>query len=224
MRKIILLISLVLFTFTFDVKAIDDCTTGELSRLKELAGNVSFTYDYYFNEVEDDSEGETVFGSLYYYNITAHNLHDDLKVQIKETHARFTTIRPTLTSFTSGEIVKIEILAYTENLCSGKLLKLETIKLPYFNEYSLRDECKQYSEFKYCQEFGSFDVDDEKFLSELENYKKELIQNNQPNDNNFQIFFANYGVYVITIIFLITISIITFIIIKIIKKKDSDLS
>ena len=42
-----------------------------------------------------------------------------------------------------------------------------TINLPYFNQFSLLDECIGYEEFKYCQEFGYFNIDIDKFNNEL---------------------------------------------------------
>lgn len=222
MKKIIFMISLILFTFTIDVKAIDECSSSELARLKELAGNVSFTYDYYFNDL--DEEDDSLGGAAWFnYKIEAHNLSEDLKVKIKGEETYFTISEPILDEIGNGITLNVEIYAYTTNLCSGKLLKIETIKLPYFNEYSLREECKEYENFKYCKEFLKLDITDDEFVSEFEKYKEELKNQNQNDlDNDLKMFFNDYGIYIITAIFLVVVAIITFIIVKVMKK-DSDL-
>ena len=47
MKKIFKYLSLIIiFLITSNVYAIDECSTKEMNRLKELANNVKFTYSY----------------------------------------------------------------------------------------------------------------------------------------------------------------------------------
>ena len=51
-----------------NVKAVDKCTTDEINRLKELANNVSFPYDYEIHETVGDEIDED--GNSAYYIVT----------------------------------------------------------------------------------------------------------------------------------------------------------
>lgn len=215
--------SLILFIFFININvfALEECTNEKLNTLKELAKNVNFSYDY---EIIDDKYYETdeyTFKNIN-YSIKAVNLNDDLKVRlVNDNESVFTKDNPILSDFTNGETVKIEIIAFTLNLCSGEVLLTKTINLPNINIYSIRDECKNYQEFKYCKEIGDFDITDEEFLTELEKYKEEQINNNKDNSNDKN-FVEKYILYII-IGLIIIILITVFIINKYIKKKkESD--
>ena len=56
MKKILFSFSLLLIYFCcLNVSAIDACTTSEMTRLRELANNVNFSYQY---SVEDELESD----------------------------------------------------------------------------------------------------------------------------------------------------------------------
>ena len=58
MKKILFSFSLLLIYFCcLNVSAIDACTTSEMTRLRELANNVTFNYNYKIEyESEEDEE------------------------------------------------------------------------------------------------------------------------------------------------------------------------
>ena len=206
-----------------NVYALNECTSSELQRLRELANNVSFTYEY---KKEEYLEEDTYTVKTAYYSVTAHNLSDELTVRLKNDNSLvFTKEKPTLNNFLNGSLVQIELVAYTKNLCSGRVIVTKNVELPYWNKYSEREECNLYPEFKYCSEFGRYNITDEEFLSELEKYKGKDEKEPDTNleENSLTKFFGDYGLYflgglggVIVIAFLIV-----FILKK--RKKDSDL-
>lgn len=210
-KKILLLL---ICLFTLNVKA-DTCSTSDLNHLKELAKNVSFKYEYEIingNEGDLDYEEQQIF-----YKITAINLQDDLLVKVKsDEELIFKKDNPTLTNFLNGENVTIQIYAYTTNNCSGTLLLTKKVELPFYNIYSQKEECLTYKDFKFCQEFGRFNIDDDKFYQELEEYKN---QNSiLPNDikNNSKL------IIILIIVVLLVITVLIVIINKIVKKRKKE--
>lgn len=219
MKKVIYFSILFLLFSCLNVYADDSCTKEELKRLKELATNVSFKYDY---EIIDNYIYNNVSVKDASFSITGYNLHNDLKVVYDDTLDdpwRFTSKKPTLTGFFGGVNVKINIYANTANYCSGKLLTSKTVKLPDFNTFSLREECKEYPDFKYCSEFGNFNITDEEFMSLLEEYKNEEEVKTIFGDEDSG--FGDYLIYIIIAVVLILISGVVIVIIK--KKRSSDL-
>jgi len=212
-------IGLLILTFLFfvipflDVKASEECTSSELKRLRELASNVSFTYDYEIIEQKYTEYDEYTFKTAF-YDITAFNFNNELKIRLKGyDDLLFTENEPTIGSFAEGRTVPIEIVAYTKNLCSGKVLLTKNIKLPHVNMSSFYEECKDYPDFKYCREFANYDISRDEFLKELEEYKKEL-DNPIFDDEDIKDFFEKYQLYIIGGIFVLTVGviIITFVI------------
>ena len=205
-KEILIKIGLVIYIFAlnFKVQAVTECTQDEMNRLKELANNVEFTYEYRIDET-NPGEGD-YWVKIPMYTIKAINLHDDLEVKtISDFPVEFTKTTPQYDNFMNGEIVRIQFIAYTPNLCSGQTVLTKTIKLPYFNLYSLRDECKDNPDFKYCSEYGNYNITDEEFQSELEKYNTKGIDKVKEKATNF---LKEYWVYLASglgIIILITI-------------------
>ena len=220
MKKIIVVIGIFLLSIS-NVYALNECTSSEQARLRELANNINFTYEYEL--LEFDTEG--IDGGSpqdAYFKITAHNLTDELIVSVKDSDdLKFTKTNETLSGFYNGTDVNIEFKAYTKNMCSGKTILTKTIKLPKFNLYSLRDECKEYKDFKYCSEYGNYNITDETFLSELEKYKKGDTKEEKNDEGEEE---KSNLVYIIAIIITIIIGAsIGVVVIINIKKRDSDL-
>ena len=59
-----------------------------------------------------------------------------------------------------------------DTACSRKLIT-KSVNLPILNSFYGSDECKQFPEFKYCQLWGNYSIDDEAFQSEFNEYKTE---------------------------------------------------
>lgn len=225
MRRIIYCLAFILiFLNPLSTLALDECTPSELKRLKELASNVSFKYEYEIVDEKITDNDEYTFKQVY-YSVTGLNLSDELIIHLKDDHSvRFTKDDPTYGNFINGETLKIEMIAYTKNLCSGKVLLNKTVKLPRINVYSLKEECQEYKKFKYCQENGEFDITEREFQEALDNYKKELdnIDDDNKLNNNSNNFSNNYWIYIYIGMGLLLI-IIIFLIINKKKKKDRDL-
>lgn len=212
--KSILLISL--FFITTNVFAINDCTNSEMKRLKELANNVKINYDY---EIDEEIEKRTIAG---YFYVQINNLNNDLQIYLKDTSGNLklyskSEIEEINFNFNSTE--KFYIYSYTDNLCTNKLIKTITIKFPSVNPYYYynKEKCIEHTDFKYCQEFYQHDLD----LDEIDEMYNEYINKNNITDQKTETFNKDY-IYIIIASFLI-ISVVIFIVIKIIKNKKEDI-
>ncbi len=219
MKKIIVI--MIVFFISLNVYAIDACSTSELSRLNELANNVTFKSNY--NIIEDDEVEEINV----IYNIEISNYSDDLKISYKTTYDdEIIEVDPKVgldADFSPTDNVTFYIRAYTDNMCTTKLLKTVTVKLPEYNEYYYyhKDKCDNNSDFKYCKEFMDVDISDEEIEKLFDEYLKKDDIINVPEvvkNNKAIIFGCIYGVVVIGIV-----AVILIVLEKNKKKKKDDL-
>lgn len=218
---------LILFGYCKDVFAVESCTTSELKRLKELASNVQFTYQYDIYDAKDTDSDDSSYKEVE-YKITAINLNDELVVNVKNSYEsrKFTVLNNVIDGFFNGETVNLEIIAYTKNLCAGRVILTKTINLPYYNTFSLNAECLGYPEFKYCKEYGKLSINIDDFYEELENYKKELKEDNKKDnivDDDSNNILDDYYLYIFIFTIVLIIVIASWIVINTRRKKDSDL-
>jgi len=180
MKRIILIISLLL-AFT-NVKAANDdtCKREELNRLKAVAKEIDFSYEFH----EEKDENGVVTGGK--FDIILNNVSKEVKPLIIYSwlNMRYDEFVPdkngmaTSKSFNPdgyepGNNIRITVKGYVANPCAAKDLMTKTVKLPYFNFYKGTGKCKIYPKFKYCQNnFLENHITQERFDSELEKYLK----------------------------------------------------
>ena len=214
MKKILFSFSLLLICFgCINVSAIDACTTSEMTRLRELASNVNFSYQY---SIEDELESdEKVVG---YYKLQVLNLDDDLRIYYRENNELeyYTQAEIEEMEFTSGKKV-FYIYSYTDNYCTDEILRTVTVELPVYNPYYHfnKEKCEEYPDFEYCQEF--LDIGDLEFF-EIDQLFEEYIDTgiiDLITDSDYRLYFIIGGVSLVLII-----AVICFIIVKRKRKKD----
>ena len=228
MKKICVLLSLIVF-FLFNSNVLAEemlaCTNDELSRVKEIAKKVEINYEYEFKEVNQN--GEIIKYPV--YSLVATNLNKDIKVLIMDSESsdnyrefkNGSEIMATLKGFNEGERIVVTIKAFTTNLCSGKVVRSVTIKLPYYNYFSEDELCSKYPEFKYCGEFTDQKICYDDFNNEITKYQNALEKTDnkslEEDDSNLK------AIIVLGVIglLLITFIIIAAIVIKKIKRKNA---
>ena len=209
--KRIFLICMMLFTFNVYAK----CDSNELNRLKELAKKVEFTYQY-----TGDKNNQ-------YFDITASNLHEDLKVLIIKDYYmddyqefKYNSKKTfKLSKFENDSKVKITIKAFVPNECSGETVYTKTIDLPFYNSYQNSNECLQYPDFKYCQEFLDNSISKTTFDSALHDYieDKENISSEDPVEEK-----KDYGFIIFLVVIILLVIMGTFGIMLVIKNKKAN--
>ena len=228
MKKIYLFLILLFFSF-INVYALEECTTDKMKNLRELANNVEFKYEYEmfeFEDIEADTSGVMITDVKYRLKIL--NDSDDLEyiLRIDDGDTEYTKEEFLQMEFVSGSKVKIIINAFTPNLCSGELLKVKTIEFPLYNMFYKTSECKNYPDFKYCQEFMDTSlVTNEKFQDELKKYinnDESSSKNNENNSNNNVSILKNNSFYYVTGGILILV-VIMMIIILLTKRRREDI-
>ena len=202
MRKVLGLVIMV-FAFSYlNVFGIEKCKTTEIGRLSELAKNVTFKQSYELVEEEE----------LTYvnYKIEILNTNPDLKIQYLDEFG-YRDITPDEISnmvFLEGDNLSFQIISYTNNLCTNRVLRTENIKLLYYNEFyhKHKDFCDSPNDFKYCSEFidKSLEIDDiEELYKEYKNDNKIIIESE--NNNNLYYYIGGGLLLIIVIIFIFVI-------------------
>ena len=179
MKKIKYLLVIVLFFICRNAYAIDDCSTSEMQRLKELANNVDIKYETKIEEVMNQSVVEDILVS---YSLKIANYNDDLRLYYKlgNEEKKLTTVQELESLiFYEGNNIQIQVYSWTNNLCTNEILRTITLKLPMYSRfyYLHKEECSKYPDFKYCKEFINssslnFDDDIDKVEEAFNNYKK----------------------------------------------------
>lgn len=229
MKRIICGLLVIFLLLIIDVYADEICTNNEISRLKELANKVDIHYEY-------DIKKENVDGEEYVdynFKLVASNLNSELKVIIPEDYYmlkyrefKYNESKTfTIENFNMGEKVTVEIRAFSNNECAGRVLLTKTISIPYYNSMYESDECKGFEDFIYCKnELTDKEVTFDEFYNKLEEYKKNKKTNEEGNNipANEQ---KGNNIYLIIIIILMMFVIGYFIYVyikKILKKKKEN--
>ena len=223
MKKIKYLILIVLFLINIDVKAVDSCTTDEMARLKELANNVEFKYDY---EIDEDLNAKNQGLDDYLlveYKLKELNVSNDIRISIDSlndsTNLEIINTNYDEINLGEGDKITFKIYSHTTNLCTDRLLRTVTITLPYYSRYYYvnKDKCLEYKDFEFCQEL--MDYKTRYTNEEIDELLKDYLEEN--NDSNNIVDITNFNYYYL-------IPIISFIVIVVIlivskKKKNKDL-
>ena len=179
-----LIVSMISF-YTTNVFAINECTKEEQSRLQELANNIKIKYDYKL--IEDDIDGE-VYDVYPIYRLEMLNSNIDLRYEYKfadeseKKAIRDYEIRDL--EVDDGDVIDFYIYSYTDNLCTNQFIKKIRVVLPTYNSfyYFNKEECLEYSDFKYCKEFmdtGNKSYEEiEELFTEYKNEKKTKKKDN----------------------------------------------
>ena len=173
MKKIIILC---LMFFAINVYA--ECDSNELSRLKKIAEKIEFTYQH------------TLENKNIYFDITASNLHEDIRALIindyyTDDYREFeysSNGMYKLSKFDNDEKVVVTFKAFVPNECSGQTVYVKTLDLPFYNVYQARSECDTHPDFKYCQEFLDNYISETTFENEFKKY----IDNNENTGNDVE--------------------------------------
>ena len=214
MKKILFSFSLLLICFSYiNVSAIDACTTSEMTRLRELANNVKFNYNY---KIEYESEEDEELWMAYSFEIL--NYNDDLKIYLNDQSNLIDVNTFQNQEFSRGENITFYIYSYTDNLCTDELLRTIDVKLPVYNTYYYfnKERCEGYPDFEYCKEF--MDVSEYSFSEIDEMFQKYVDGDNIIDlitDDNYRLYFIFGGIGLILVII-----IVCFIFIKRKRKKD----
>ena len=179
MKRIFKYLSLIIiFLITSNVYAIDDCSTKEMNRLKELANNVKFTYSY---QIEEESKEEEFIIVL--YKIEVLNLSSDLRLVYDGKIVSANDIK-NMNFYNKNQI--FELYSYVDNLCTDELIKKVVVDLPTVNSYYYfnKEKCLENPDFKYCQEFLDIkDISYEEIDKLFQEYTKK-DDNNSSKKNN----------------------------------------
>lgn len=169
-KKVLLQLLFVFFCFFIVDNVSAACTTSELNTLKQLAYNINFSY-----ELHDDTYNEE---HIYYFDILATNFSDQFYMidtdgqefyymeNLEEDGLR------NLRVVREGISYKVDIYASNVTNCGGTKIMSKEINLPYYNDYSQREECEGIEDFDLCQPYYDGYIESEEyFLEQVEKYK-----------------------------------------------------
>lgn len=144
-----------------------DCSYERMAELSRIASNVQFSYDYEFVD-------NTV---KYYVNIT--NVTNDIYIIDSEDN-EFRLKKEFYREYSF--LNKVDFSIYSnDSSCRGEKILDKHISFPYYNEFSMLPECKEYPDFPLCGTWtatGNLIEDD--FYKQFASY----VNDEQEDDND----------------------------------------
>lgn len=173
------------------------CTVDDKMRYSSLATNITTSYEY------KEQNGNVSF------DITIHNVHNDLVVIDDSTKKRYESSNNGLNNFTinnlkDGYNYSFKVYAKSGD-CSYRLFNTLYVTTPKFNKYYNDPICEGASDYLLCQkwtEIGNMTYEEFKAdVDEYKNPKKEIIEDEENNRNNWLYmigdFWSKYYLYIL---------------------------
>lgn len=194
------------------------CTNEQKERYEALAKEIQTTLDY------EEVDGDILF------TINFHNVYKDLYL-VDFDSATSLMIYPNDSSDVTSLVTVSNAKANTtytfsvlndDTSCDTRIITRIKVTTPSYNKYYTDSLCEGIQAYSLCQKWSSIgNLSYSEFQKNVQNYRNQL-ESNQSNsiipdtDNllNFRNFIANNYIYIIAVI-----SIITFIVIMLIKKR-----
>lgn len=206
MKKLIKMSLLVMLLIPLKINAY--CKLEDKARYNSLASNIVTSYEY------KENNGDVSF------DITIHNVHNELIVVDTKTNKRYENnlnglSNLVISNLKDGTNYSFKVYAKSGE-CSYRVFNTLYVSTPKYNKYYSDDVCNGASEYSLCQkwaEIGSMSY--EEFKRNVEEYKKpkeEIIIAEEEKKNWLYIisdFWANYYLYII-IVAVIILGIIIF--------------
>ena len=169
------------------------CTPSDSILMNSVARQVKINYEP-IKQVDPNNE----YITYYMIDIKIYNLTPGLNVVVSNDSGNMYAVNPDLNADKNGIITlrvtetdrvkKFKFDIESEKLCYGKKLRTIDLTIPKYNTYSQQEICSDIPTFYLCREYINFDIDSEKFIENVENYKKRIekkeVTNPDSTNNN----------------------------------------
>ena len=174
------------------------CTDEEMDSLELLADRIKVSKE--FTQSDEGRHG---------FELNAYNLSNKLYIQLPSGLQVLTNKTESyLGNFWQDQELELEIYASDNSNCGDELLRTIKVKLERFNEYSKREECKNYQNLDICKQWGDTSkVSEEDFLKLIKDADK--TSEEVESSSTIIDFIKSNIIYIIGgVVFLITLIII----------------
>lgn len=157
------------------------CTPSDSILMNSVARQVKINYEP-IKQVDPNDE----YITYYMVDIKVYNLTPGLNMVVTNDSGNMYAVNSDLNADKNGVITlrvtepdrikKFTFDIESEKLCYGKKLRTIELTIPKYNIYSQREICSDIPTFYLCREYINFDIDAEKFIETVENYKERLAK------------------------------------------------
>ena len=163
--KYLLIIFMMFFTFDNDVNAAL-CDNEHIRELKVLAKKIDVSYEYIDNS---DKEIDDIF-VINRYNVTVNLISDELYLSEDNVDYYYKDYENGIVKF-SRNAGNMNLIIRSKK-CAGYKIDTINIKLPHFNTYSYREECKGLEEYNLdvCNPWYQGTISDSSFKKTIDKY------------------------------------------------------
>jgi hypothetical protein len=236
----IFIYTIIAFLSIITIVNAEECSVVDKNEIKTKASNIRIVYQTGVEDVKaKDYDDQEVDSLSRYVDIKIFNISSDLFIRMKSSGEKATiedvlldyknmgpdgTITVRLPALDVVSEYTFEIFSYSEN-CKGDIVRTIRLTIPKYNFYSQLEACADAKESYLCQEYITFDLDQDKFYEQLKDYKEKGATDadvlvNQTVALNKIASFSSKAKYVIVSLLIAGGLVITFFIIKNNRKKN----
>lgn len=180
-----LIIFLALFLIP-NTSSANECSVSEMNRLKKIASNITYKYEYIENIPE------TGYGSVK-FKFTISNVTSD--IYLTNNTGEYTVVGSEIVKYykpnannqiiienqEDGKSYSYRIYGNTVN-CKDEYISKIYITTPDYNEFYIHDLCKGIEDYKFCQKWVKTDYTEKEFERVVKKYIKSLEKTPEPEE------------------------------------------
>ena len=196
-------IMLILLSFLPSFVLAKECDWSEISAEKNLAKNISWSYEYYIKN------------NKMYFDITVSNVYGDLYVVDTSTKKTYEKTEFTIKEVSDNSKINFSVYSKTCGVSVGS----KEISLPTYNKYHDMEYCEGIGEFSLCKKWQTLSatITEDVVKKQTDEYREELAN---PKANVIEYGNTTSNFYVIVGLILLALIILLILIIRGKREKD----
>lgn len=183
MKQLKYVLIFVILVFMPNIAKAEECSVTNTSRLKKIASNITTKYDYVENLPT------TGYGNVD-FTVTISNVISDIYIKkVDDYYNNIGTIyygdsnnQVIISGLSSGKSYHFIAFGNTGEGCTGTLVYEFYVTTPSYNQYYTNALCKKVPDYKYCQKWVNFNLTEQQFTKNVEQYIKSLEVKETPSE------------------------------------------
>lgn len=146
------------------------CNYEDIAKYKKIASNINYSYEY--EEVNNDV----------LFHVTLVNLNNALYLKDSNSNIYNYTSNEIVVDAKSGENLIFYVYP-TDSFCEDKFIYTLRIQLPTYNKFYNDPICSGVENYSLCNKWSTHNLNYDKFIQNVNNYKESLKKNEIINNN-----------------------------------------
>lgn len=175
MKQLKYVLMFIMLVFIPNIVKAEDCSVTNTSRLKKIASNITTKYDY------SENLPTTGYGNVN-FTVTISNVISDIYImKVDDYYNKVGTVyygdsnnQVIISGLSEGTSYHFVAFGNTGDWCVGTIVYEFYVTTPSYNKYYTNALCKKVPDYKYCQKWVNFNLTEEEFTKNVNEYIKSL--------------------------------------------------